>query len=213
MFLERIGKLCFGRVSPSLFYLLLLTPIFSSSLYLMVQNNEMTAREVQFANAWKKGRVALERKKQKETFLARYSHPDPYFLGRRIEALPLLQREQKMLENLYKHPALADKQRTKERLEFLKSDQNRLAFAEEAIRSTSRMKETEEKQRHPVEIDEEDLKQLLSLIEDIPIGPYSPPDNRPQILITDFRLDKKQSPFHTPVLQIDMKLLTREFSQ
>ena len=108
------------------------------------------------------------------------------------------------------HPALADKRSTEARLQFLDSEDNRLTFIEEEIRSSSTMKETEERQRHTVQMDEEDLKKLLSLIEEVSIDSFSPAENSPQIIVTDFQLEKKESPIKTKVFEIEMKLLKRE---
>ena len=212
MFLK-IGTLCFSRMRPTFFYLFLLAPLLFASGYLMLQQSRLEDLELRFCDACKKGHMALERRGRKERFFIRYSHANPYFLDQQIESLLFLQREREDLEALHEHPALADKRATEERLEFLKGDRNRLAFTEEAIHTSSRIKETEEKQRYPVEIDEEDLKQLLSLIEDLSVDSFSPPANAPQMIITDFRLQKKTTPFKTKTLEIEMKLLTREFSK
>jgi tellurite resistance-related uncharacterized protein len=88
-----------------------------------------------------------------------------------------------------------------------------LSFTEEAISTSSCMRETEEKQRHSVEIEEDDLKKLLSLVEDVSIEPFCPAENAPQMIITDFHLQKKDTPVKTQILEIEMKLLTREFSK
>jgi hypothetical protein len=208
MFLDWFGKLCFSHMRPSFFYLTVLSPLFFSCLYILLQYNSLDELEHRFSDACKKGKIALTRKGRKERFLNRYSHADPYFLDNQIESLTFLQKEKRELEALRDHPALADKRSIEERLAFLKSDQNRLAFTEEAISTASRIKETEERQRHPVEIEEDDLKKLLSLIEDVPIDSFSPVENAPQVIITDFNLKKK-----TKVLEIEMKLLTREFSK
>lgn len=213
MFLERIGKICLLHTRPFFFYLFVLTPILLSSTYLLLQYAHLEELQMRFAEACKKGRVALDRKSKKEHFLERYSEADPYFLDNNIESLLFLQKEKKELQALSLHPAMADKHLTEERLKFLDSPQNRLAFVEETIRTGLRAKETEERQRHPVEIDEEDLKKLLSLIEDVPIDSFSPLEKAPQIMIIDFRLEKKTTSFKTKVLELEMKLLTREFTK
>ena len=213
MFLERLGKFCFSQMRPSFFFFLLLIPIFFAAGYLMVQNARLAEAEERFSGACRKGRIALERKEKKERFLKRYSNADPYFIDQRIESLSFLEKERKELAALLEHPALADKHSTEARLRFLSSDENRLAFTEEAIRTSSLLKETEEKQRHPVQMDEEDVKRLLSLLEDLSIDSFSPLGNSPQIIITDFLLEKKETPLKTKVLEVNTKLLKREWIQ
>ena len=75
------------------------------------------------------------------------------------------------------------------------------------------MKEVEEKQRHPVQMDESDLKQILSLIEDLPVDSFLPSAGSPQLLIKEFRLKKQETPLHTEVFEVEMDLLKREFSE
>ena len=70
------------------------------------------------------------------------------------------------------------------------------------------MKEVDEKQRYPVQMDESDLKQILSLIEERQTsGRYK----RPQILIKTFTLKKCETPLQTEVFEVEMALLKREF--
>jgi hypothetical protein len=211
MFLERIGKFCFGVLNPLYFYFISLAPIFFALVYLLIQKGNLDDKEERFSFACKKGKLALERKSKKERFLNRYRNADPYFIDREIESLAFLEQEKEELSALLKHPALADKRQADSRLQFLSSEENRLAFAEEGIRTSTRMKETEEKQRHPVQMDEGDLKKLLALLEDLPIEGLSSLENRPQIIVTDFLLEKKDTSLNSTVLEVDMKLLKREW--
>ena len=193
MFLERLGRFSFGYMRPFFFYFIALAPILVSIGYLLIQNAALSEEEGRFSEACRKGRFSLERKGKKERFLKRYAKADPYFIDQQIESLHFLEKERNELAALLEHPALFDKRSAEARFKFLLSDENRLTFAEEAIRTSSHLKETEEKQRHSVQMDEEDLKRILSLLEDLPIDSYFPLENRPQIIITDFHLEKKES--------------------
>jgi hypothetical protein len=93
----------------------------------------------------------------------------------------LLQNERQKLQSLLYHPAFPESQAIKNRLALL--NENKLAFTEEKIEVSSQMKEVEEKQRYPVQMDENDLKQILSLIEDVPIENYLPVEKSPQLMI------------------------------
>lgn len=213
MFLEAFGKLCFAKMRPPFFFLLISTPILLIATYLGIQWLHLNELQERFTYACQKGKIALEKKAQKDRFLHRYSHPNLYFLDQQIESLSFLQGEQTQLQALLHHPALADKRAIEARLAFLSSDENRISFTEEAIRSSPHLKETEEKQRRPVQMDEEDLKNLLALIEDLSIDSYLPAEDRPQLIISDFHLKKKETPLKTEVLEIEMDLLKREFTQ
>ena len=196
---------------PSFFFLLTALPLLSATLFLFLEKGSLHELEGRFAAAARKEKIAFERKSRKERFIQRYSHADPYFIDQQIESFPLLMAEKERLESLLHHPAFPESAVLKERLQFLNG--NRLAFAEENIKSSSQLKEVEEKQRHAVQMDEQDIQKILSLIEDVPIGPYLPSSRSPQILIKEFRLKKQETPLQTQVWEAEMDLFKREFTQ
>jgi hypothetical protein len=210
-FFEKCGQIFFSRIHPVFFFTLTVLPILIASLFIFVEKGNLYELEDRFATAARKEKVAFERKSRKERFLQRYSHADPYFLDQQIETMALLQTEKEKLESLLRHPAFPESAVIKERLRFL-SD-NRLAFTEENIRTSAQMKEVEEKQRRPVEMDERDLQKILSLLEDVPIGPYLPSQTSPQILIQELRLKKQKTSLQTESWEANMNLLKREFIQ
>lgn len=209
--LERIGKLCFPGKTAFLFYILIVLPLFLGGSFLVFQYTEAKNLEATFYQTCKKGKKALATKKIKENFIQRHSNANPYFLEN-IESTTFLSPEIQELEHLIQHPALADKQALKARLDFLTKGANRLRFTEEAMRSSSKIKETEEKQLHPVQMNGEDIKKLLASLEDVPIDSYRMTENRPQIVITDFRLEKKQTPLKTHIFEVEMQFIKREFT-
>ncbi|MGB7978738.1 MAG: hypothetical protein WCF19_06230 [Chlamydiales bacterium] len=211
MFLEKCGQFFFLRMRPPLFFALAVLPLAFASLYLSQINARLHELESRFAGAARKERLALERKERKERFLQRHSSPNPYFLDQEIESFPLLQHERHALESLLHHPAFPESLPIKERIAFL--DKNRLLFSEEGIAVSEQMKEVEEKQRYPVQMDENDLKRILSLIEDVPIDSFTPLSESPQILIKEFHLKKQETSLHTEVFEVEMTLLKREFFQ
>ncbi len=146
--------------------------------------------------------------RKESSLLASLKNPDPHYLGKQLETLTFLLSEIKKLEtNKAENP---DDEHIAKRLQFLKEGGNRLQFAEEQIRSHELFRETEEKQQHTIEVNEEDLKKLLCLIEGITIWPYGPKEGRPQLIITDFKLTKKQLPNQEKVFVVSMQLLKRE---
>lgn len=110
---------------------------------------------------------------------------------------------------LVENPLNVDLQR---RLQFLKSTSNRLIFIEEKRRKAKGFVEIEEKQQYPVEVNEEDLKRTLSLIEGMTIWPYGPKENPPQLLIRGLELTRKESASQEKVFLLRMHLLRRECS-
>lgn len=211
MFLEFCGKLCFSQIRPAFFYSFLLLPFVIAGSYLLSRHTSQQQLEVRFADAASKGKKAIERKTRKERFIQRYSNSDPFFLDNQIESLLFLQKELSAVQAMIDHPALSNKGILQERKAFFESETNRLAFTEENIRSTSKIKETEEKQRRPVQLDEQDLQRLLSAIEDISVGQYDPIPKMPQLLIRDMKIKKIENPFHSEVYEVEMELLKREW--
>ncbi len=209
MFLEACGKFFFSKMRPLFFFILSTLPVLIAVFFLFLKLNQLQDLEERFAAAVRKEKTASERKMRKEKFLQRYSQADPYFLDREIESFPLLQKEKEKLESLLHHPAFPESQSIKNRLAFLY--ENRLTFMEENIQSSSQIKEVEEKQRRPVQMDEQDLKKILSLIEDIPVDSYTPPVQSPQILIKNFWLKKQETSLQTEVFEVEMNLLKREW--
>jgi hypothetical protein len=212
MFLANLGKICFSKLSPILFYSLLLLPLICSTGYCLIQMTHFLQLEEQFYRTCKKASVALQKKRAKDQFTSHYSNASPYFLDEHVESLQFLEKEQNQLQALIAHPAVSDPQVLEERLRFLTTS-NRFAFAEGGIVSSDSVKETEEKQKYPVEMSEEDLKRTLSLIEDISIESYPIMEHRPQLIITQFHVQKKQTPVKTEVFEVDMSFTKREFLQ
>ena len=211
MFLEQCGQFFFSRMRPSFFFAFCLFPLFMAAILLFMEHGQLQDLEMRFANAAHKEKLSVARRGRKDRFLQRYGHADPYFLDQKIESFALLQKEAKKLESLLNHPAFPESLSLKERLAFLK--ENRFSFAEENIRVSTQIKEVEEKQRHPVQMDESDLKNILSLIEDVPIESSLPSKNSPQIVIKDFRLKKQETSLQTPVFEVEMDLIKREFTK
>lgn len=211
MLLENIGKLCFGRTRPFLFFALLSTPLFLVGIYLYMHHLELLRLQENFQTALENGKQALERKAFKERFLNHYSQADPYFIDQQIESLSFLEKEQKEIRALIKHPAMLKTNPFLERLQFLVSEENKLSFAEQNIRSSSQIKETEEKQQRAIQVDEEDLKRILSAIEGVPVEGYSPFSHSPQLLIQNFQLRKHTTAIETEVFLLEMSLVKREF--
>ncbi len=99
----------------------------------------------------------LEQISHKEKFLlSSLKNPDPHYLDKHVETLTFLLPEIKELETLQRDNA--EEEQIYRRLQFLKEGENRIVFSEEHIRNGDLFTEVEEKQQHPIEMNEEDLK-------------------------------------------------------
>jgi hypothetical protein len=188
-------------------------PLLFSGIYLFNHLAVQEELENRFRTAAKKGAIALERKARKEHFILNHSSVDPFFLDKHIESLLFLQSELSTIQSMLQHPALANKRLLQERLQFLESGKNRLAFIEENIRSTSKIKETDERQRHPVQMDEKDLQKLLAYVEQIPIDQTKPIDAMPQLVVRDMKIKKTENALHSEIYEVEMQLLKREWME
>lgn len=200
--LERCGRL-FSEIHPLILYALTGIPFLLTSLYFTIASDTLAQEENRSRSLFAKTIPYCEKEAKKRLWLSRYGQSDPYFLDHELESHPLLSREIDFLDALSLHPALKDRTELNKRLAFLSGDDNRLTFVEETIRSTHAWKETHEKLLHPVQIDEEDLQRLLKTIE-------GEGEMRPQLLISDLKLNKKQFPFHNEGFELDLRLLKRE---
>lgn len=151
---------------------------------------------------------ALEIQRRESSLMASLQHPDPHYLEKNMESLTFLLPELKKIESLPLDNSEDEYSGT--RVQFLKGGGNRLIFSEEQTRTSETFRETEEKQQHPVEMNEEDLKKLLCLIEGITIWPYGPKEGRPQLIIKDFILTKKEIAPQEKVFVISTQLIKRE---
>lgn len=137
-------------------------------------------------------------------FLSKMKNADHFYIDNNLESLTFLESEISQLELQSSDSSL------KKRLEFLKGSSNKFLFAEDAIRRGEFFQEVEERLQHPVEMNEEDLKKILCLIEEIPISPFSPPLNAPQLVIKNFDLSKKNISSEQEVFVINLQLIKRE---
>lgn len=212
MFLEKFGQFCFSRIRTSFFYTILIVPFFLAGGYLMIQYSTLQELEHRFLDTSQKEKFAMMRKTRKERFIERYRNSDPFFLDKQIESLSFLQKERLKIESLIHHPALVNKPGWQERLGWISGPNNRLAFIEENIRISSKIKETDEKQRYPVQLDESDLEKLFASVEDIPIGAHQSVDKSPQLIIRNCTIKKIPNLF-SEVFEVDMELLKREWTE
>ena len=148
------------------------------------------------------------KRKAKEAFLSIYLPSPTSFLERSFKNLSLLEKEKTILNTSANIASLKD------RFDFINSKNNAISFVEEELRLTPQIKETEEKLKQEVEIDSQDLKKILSIIERVEIDEYSPSlDKRPQILIKKISLEKKQSSPIGETFLLDMQIIKRELSK
>lgn len=199
------------RSSPVLLWLLLAAapiPFFICLFHFFFGVQKLTQLEDEMERIHVKMTMLQESRQKESSLLASLKNPDPHYLDKHVETLIFLLPEIKKLETIQlENP---EEELTAKRLHFLKEGANRLRFSEEQIRANDQFRETEEKQEQPIELNEEDLKKLLCLLEGVTIWPYGPKEGRPQLIIKDFKITKKELPPHEKVFVVSLQFIKRE---
>ncbi len=205
MIFSKISRYFFSYLRPSSLYVLLILPFSLAFGYFIIKATKLRTWEEQYRSAIQKEGVALQRRQIRERIVLDHTGCDPSFIHRSIESRPLLQQERARLLSLLRHPALAEPQKLEERLRWIDGKNNRLLFKEEAIRSHGAMTETEEKQQKPVQMEETDLAEVLTLLEG------KAPTKKPLILISDCRIKKVKTSLDQEVLDVNIEFIKREW--
>lgn len=136
---------------------------------------------------------------------------DHFYIDKYLETLVFLEPEIEQLQKIVQDRNFADDDRIKKRLEFLTSEANSLVFSEGVVQSYPLFQETSETLVHPVEVNASDIKKILARIESVKMGEFTPGLNSPQLVVIEFKLDKKKVNDKTEVYLLNLKLAKREF--
>lgn len=205
-------KKTLSSISPSTRTLALIflppLPIIAILLQFFSQLNHYEIIESEIDRIQQKSRHFEQLNKKEHAIVSSLQNSDHFYIDNHLESLCFLETETRKTKTLLAENPLDEK--GKKRLSFLKDGGNRLLFSETKTRSKGTFSEVEEEQQHPVEMDEEDLKKLLSLVEGVTIWPYGPREKRPQLIIKDFDLSKKENISQDCVFVINMNIIKRE---
>lgn len=193
------------------FFLISLLPIFIACIILWSQLSEMD--ELAYSLEGMQQTATMKERKQAQNMAVRnhFHDADHFYIDKNLETLTFLEPEIEGLQKLLTNKNLADDDAIKKRLELLTGPGNSMIFSEGVVQSSPLFQETTETLVHPVEINNSDLQKILAKIEGINIGSYTPGPNRPQLIILDFKLDKKNTSEKNEVFVLNLKLLKREF--
>lgn len=140
-----------------------------------------------------------------------YRDADHFYIENQLETLKFLAPEIEELKKITTSKNYAEDENIKKRIEMLTGQGNRFQFTEGVVQSFPLFQETIETLVHPVELNVENLKEVLARIEGVTIGSDAPAPNRPQLIILDFKLDRKAMSERNEVFSLNLKLLKREF--
>ncbi len=191
--------------------LLGLIPLLLAAGNFMHQQNKISTVENQLLLI---GDMAATQKKRQAVNIAvrnNFRDADHFYIDKHLETLDFLEPEIESLQKVLDNKNFADDENIKKRLDFLTGPQNDLIFTEGVVQSTPIFQETTETLVHPVEVNVDDIRALLAKIEGIEIGKEGPNPNRPELIILDFKIEKKRVTEKNEVFLLNLKLLKREF--
>lgn len=133
-----------------------------------------------------------------------FAEADPFYLEKQLESLSFLKKEKEALEQLFKSSTYTGNEIAEKRYAYLTSQANRLEWLQGSSLTSEGIQQIEIFLAHPVEIDAYDLKEILTRVEGNRKG-------KPQLVFTDFKLNKKEHLSGNEVFELNVKLLKREF--
>lgn len=195
-----------------LFYALLvgLLPLIFAITHFYSQLNNLDRLETHILMVQEK---ALMREKKQAVNMAvidHYKEADHFYIDKYLETLTFLEPEIESLQKLVNNKNFSFDDSIKKRLDYLSND-NDLSFSEGVVQSYPSFQETTETLVHPVEVNVDDIQEILTRIEGHSIGPYTIPANPPQLLILDFKIDRKSLSEKNEIYNLNLKLLKREY--
>lgn len=158
--------------------------------------------------------LGLQQEKKQATNLTVINHfrdADHFYIDKHLEVLNFLEPEAEALQKIMKNKNFTDDEVIKKRYALLTGSGNTLRFSEGVVQTLPQFQETTETLIHPVEVNVDDIQKILAMVEGIQVGAYKPAPLRPQLIILDFKLEKKAGTDKNEVYQLNMKLLKREF--
>ena len=140
-----------------------------------------------------------------------FSEADHFYIDKNLETLSLLESEIESLKDTLNNPNFPDDDSIKRRIDVLTGGTNTMIFTEGIVQSTPVFQEVTETLVHPIEVNVSDIQHILCRIEGIALDGCVPLPNRPQLIILDFKIDKKIVSEKNEVFMLNLKLLKREF--
>lgn len=205
----------FSSIPPKrLLIYLMLTGLVPIALAWFTFSSQLDDVDELKSKLWRMQDQAYTREKKQSANIAvrcHYHDADHFYIDKNLETLSFLEPEIESLKGMLSNPNFPDDENIRKRVDTLTGSENSMVFTEGVVQSTPIMQEVTETLVHPVEVDVDDIKQILCRVEGVPIGDCQPPPNRPQLIILDFKIEKKNVSEKNQVFLLNLKLLKREF--
>lgn len=187
-----------------------LLPVLLATYYVVSEIHAIDATDDMIELVYTKMALQESREGINRAVREQYSEADHHYIDKTLEKLPLLSEEREALQKVSKQKTGIFDDRLVARLKKLKSDNN-LVFSEGVVQSYPGFQETVETLTHPVEVSVSDVKHILTMVEGVDMDGFHADENMPQLLVTQFSLNRKKISEHNEVFELNMKLLKREF--
>lgn len=188
-----------------------LLPLFFVILSLWGERGRLEHLKEQIELVEDKAALYERRQAINKAVIDHYQNADHFYIDKYLETLSFLEPEIEALQKIMNHKNFTGDTNITKRLDFLTGPSNSLIFTEGVVQSYPLYQETTETLAHSVEVNVDDVKKILARVEGVQIGPYKPGPNRPQLIVLEFRLDKKVQANENEIFNMNMKLLKREY--
>jgi len=141
-----------------------------------------------------------------------FQNKEKMYLTKEIESITPLHEEAESLQKFSSCGFHPEDEAIRKRIQFLTSNENKLVFTEGQEKRFGGFSETLCSLAHPIEVNLSDLKKIISRIEGVTVAPEKPSESRPQLIISEFRLDKKRAILND-VFVLHLKVIKREYSK
>lgn len=188
-----------------------LIPIILSLFYLVSEQGLLDQLVRMIDAVEEKAEVYKQRQATNMAVIDHYRDADHFYIDKYLETLTFLEPEIEALQKIVNHKNFTGDAFITKRLETLTGPANSMVFTEGIVQSYPLYQETTETLTHPIEVNVDDIRKILSRVEGVQIGPYKPGPSRPQMIVLELKLDKKRLPTESEVYVMNMKLLKREY--
>jgi len=204
---REIGKVFIYKKNVYIFFTISLILLATITIFTFSKASKLHKYREKLISCQKISISSLDSRKEIKDFIAQKTNFDKFFIDNKLESLTFLENEKSILSKLLLHPAFSNSEQIQKRLSFINSNQNKLKFVEEKVIKSTLITETDETQLKPIEIDENDLQKILSIVEDISFNDCEKITDAPQLICKNFSLTKKRE----NIFSLNMKILKREF--
>ena len=151
----------------------------------------------------------IENQKEQQYFINKYKGFDPNYIENTLETLSFLNQEVEVLKEAHDHKDLKGAGGVKKRLDHLLSPNNQLVFIKQPLQETPVLEESFLRQSSKVELNTGDLKNLLTLVEDLGTDNTLLQTQKPQLVVQSFHLNREEL-FEKESCFLEMNLICRK---